>query len=113
MPIPAVQLERATRALVAFCDRVPQNIRHLVEHRFRVEGNAIILFEYRPALLGKKRWVEEPVAKFRFVATRGEWDLYWRDRHLKWRLYDWLAPKRTFKPLVNEVERDPTHLFWG
>lgn len=36
-----------------------------------------------------------------------------RDRNPKWRRYEWLAPKRTFAPLLAEVERDPTFLFWG
>jgi hypothetical protein len=113
MPIPADQLENASRALSAFCERVPEHVRHLVLHRFRVEGNAIILFEYRPSMRDPAVWQEEPVAKFRYLASRREWHLFWMDRHLKWRTYEWLEPKRTFAPLLREVQRDPTCLFWG
>jgi Protein of unknown function (DUF3024) len=113
MPIPPDQLARATLALSAFCEKVPEHVRDQVQHRFRVEANAIVLFEFRPSFQEPKIWHEEPVAKFRFLASRGEWHLYWMDRNSKWRQYEWLAPKRTFAPLLKEVECDPTCLFWG
>jgi len=96
-----------------FCEKVPEHVRDQLLHRFRVERNSIVLFEYRPSFQNAKVWIEEPVAKFRFLISRGEWHLYWQDRNLRWRQYEWLPPKRTFLPLLQEVERDPTHLFWG
>ena len=113
MPIPSDQLERATRALTVYCNDLPESVRDRVRLGFRLEGNAIVLFESHPYFQNRSRWIDDPVAKFRFYASRREWHLYWMDRNLKWRLYEWLAPKRTFAPLLAEVERDPTCLFWG
>jgi len=113
MPIPPDQLERATRALTAYCNDVPERARDRIRFGFRLKGNAIVLFESHPYFQNRKRWIDHPVAKFRFYASRGEWHLYWMDRSLKWRLYEWFAPRRTFSPLLAEVERDPTFLFWG
>jgi hypothetical protein len=57
--------------------------------------------------------MESPVAKFRFVVSRGIWDLYFRDRNLKWRHYDLIRPSARFETLLSEVEADPTCIFWG
>ena len=113
MPIPNDQLDKAIRALTAYCDAVPEHSRGRIRFGFRVEGNAIVLFESHPHFQDRRRWIDSPVAKFRYLLSRKEWHLFWRDRNLKWRTYEWLTPKRTFAPLLAEVERDPTHLFWG
>jgi hypothetical protein len=113
MAIPKEELERATRSLQVYCDDIPDHARGRIRHGFRIEGSAIVLFSSYPSFQRDGSWVEEPIAKFRYFASRKEWHLFWMDRHLKWRTYDWLAPKRTFAPLLREVERDPTCLFWG
>jgi hypothetical protein len=41
------------------------------------------------------------------------WTLYWRDRNLRFHLYDLLAPSNRVDGLLNEIDRDPTCIFWG
>lgn len=58
-------------------------------------------------------WTRFPVARFRYVKVRQEWSLYWRDRNLKFHLYDRVAPTPSIESLLDEVTADPTYIFWG
>jgi len=40
-------------------------------------------------------------------------DLDWRDRHLRFHLYDPIEPSDSVEKLLAEIERDPTCIFWG
>ena len=113
MAIPRDELARATEALMAFCAKVPDHVRDRVEHTFRVESHSIILISRYRSGGPKSQWFDEEVAKFRYFASREEWDLYWMDRNSKWRVAGWRPPAKRFTTLLNEVEKDSTHLFWG
>ena len=39
--------------------------------------------------------------------------LYWRDRHLRFHVYDRIAPSSHIDDLLQETGRDPTAIFWG
>ena len=58
------------------------------------------------------QWTTLEVARFRFMSQDRTWQLFWRDRNAKWHRYD-LPPSRDIGPLLDEVDRDPTGIFWG
>ena len=37
----------------------------------------------------------------------------WRDRHLRFHLYERLAPSPRIDDLLHEIDRDPTAILWG
>jgi hypothetical protein len=113
MAIPAEQVAHASKLLKAFCAKVPERVRHLVEHDFVVGPQAIVLLERRPHFERPSEWLTHEVAKFRFVKRHGFWVLYWPDRNGKWHEYEGVSPVRGFEVLLREVERDPTCIFWG
>jgi hypothetical protein len=53
------------------------------------------------------------VAQLRYDPGSGAWSLYWRDRNDRWHPYPYLAPNRDIGPLLGEIDRDPTCIFWG
>jgi hypothetical protein len=53
------------------------------------------------------------VAKFMYVGTRREWRLYCQHRDLKWHAYQALPVSSSFAKLLDEVDADPTGIFWG
>jgi hypothetical protein len=53
------------------------------------------------------------VARFRFVRTRGEWQLYWMRRDLRWDRYDPVAATPDLRSLVKVVEADEDGGFFG
>ena len=53
------------------------------------------------------------VAKFVHVGTHREWRLYCQHRDLKWHAYRALPVSSSFAKLLEEVDADPTGIFWG
>ncbi|MEQ7009317.1 DUF3024 domain-containing protein [Actinopolymorpha sp. B17G11] len=49
----------------------------------------------------------------RFGRWRRSWTLYWRDRNLRFHIYDLLALARRVEHLLTEIDRDPIWIFWG
>ena len=45
--------------------------------------------------------------------TGKTWSLYWRDRNLRFHTYDRLRPTGNVDQLLDEIDRDPTGIFWG
>jgi hypothetical protein len=100
--------------LAAFCDaRMPAAVRNKLRVGFRIKGNEVVLFEERPDFRLPNEWHEMAVAKFKYVATRGLWRLYCQHRDLRWHAYQALPAARTFDQLLDEVDADPTGIFWG
>jgi hypothetical protein len=53
------------------------------------------------------------VARLRYTAKSGVWTLYWNDRNGRWHRYDLIEPTPDIRVLLDEVDRDPTCIFWG
>ena len=53
------------------------------------------------------------IARFRFVRSRGVWQLYWMRRDLKWHRYDPAEPTADLAALVAFVEVDEYCAFFG
>lgn len=58
-------------------------------------------------------WTRFPIARLRYTKSTGLWTLYWRDRNLRFHVYDRVAPTASITEPLNEIERDPTAIFWG
>lgn len=113
MPIPVEQRAVANVLLKPMEDRVPEHVRDKLQIKYKWEGNAVILFEFRPSWRDPDVWLEEPVAKFRYVQSRREWQLFYMARTLKWKAFPVRPTAKKFETLLAEVERDSTGLFWG
>jgi hypothetical protein len=58
-------------------------------------------------------WARFPIARLRYGRGSRSWALYWRDRNLRFHVYDRLAPSSGVEELLQEIGRDPTAIFWG
>jgi hypothetical protein len=54
-----------------------------------------------------------PIARLRYTKSRNRWSLYWRDRNLKFHEYELADPTPDIQDLLDEIDRDPTSIFWG
>jgi hypothetical protein len=112
MPLPELDVARVQRWCAA---RVPEHVRDQVRVECEVGSQHLTIVERRPpgrADFGPE-WTSFPIARLRYTAASKSWTLYWRDRNLRFHLYDLLAPSRTVEDLLAEVDRDPTCIFWG
>lgn len=114
MPIPDEVRMAAERELDDYCrDAIPEHAQDRVRIGYLAKGMTITLFEIRPHFMNPSDWRTCDVARFRFNKTRSEWTLYWLDRDLKWHIYDRIVPSPDFRDLLQEVDDDPTGIFWG
>ncbi len=58
-------------------------------------------------------WIRTPVARLRYVMKRSEWTLYWPDRNSRFHLYELTEPTQHVTELLDEIDADPTCIFWG
>jgi hypothetical protein len=112
--LPDAQFKDVDEVLGDFCRREPPpNVRPQLEYAARIDGNTVTLVKLRPAFCAEVGRTESLVARFRYIATRSVWELYWRDRNSHWHHYPRVRPAKRLATLFAEVHRDPTHIFWG
>ena len=112
MALPDLDAIRVQRWCAA---RVPEHARHQVRvecqlaasHLTIIERRAPWRYDYGP------EWSSFPIARLRYTATTNTWTLYWRDRNQKFHRYDLIAPSAHVDDLLDEIDKDPTGIFWG
>jgi len=94
---------------------VPEHALHQVRLECQVAARHLTIVERRAPWredLGLE-WTSFPIARLRYTANNKMWTLYWRDRNLRFHLYDHLAPSDNVQEFLAEMDRDPTGIFWG
>ncbi len=54
-----------------------------------------------------------PIAQLHYTNSRNRWSIYWRDRNLTFNEYDVAGRTPDTQDLLDEIDRDPTGIFWG
>lgn len=114
MPLPAIEKKLVEQTLSQYCEKkIPPHVRDKVRLCYRFRGNSVTLFEMRPVFDNPDKWVDICVAQFRYDDRTKLWTLYCADRNSRWHLYDEIDPAKSLQTLLDEVEEDPTAIFWG
>ena len=53
------------------------------------------------------------MAQLRYEPRMGSWALYWRNRNERWFRYPDADSSRDIQPLLDEIDAEPTGIFWG
>ena len=95
--------------------RVPPNLLEQIRIEVDTTPSSITILECRPPwdALRSSGWTRMPLARLRYGKSRKLWTLYWRDRNQKFHLYDLVEPTHSIERLLDEINRDPTAIFWG
>ncbi|UCF05395.1 MAG: DUF3024 domain-containing protein [bacterium] len=88
-------------------------MRDKVRLKYKIRGNNVTLFEERPTFTDPSLWIDIKLAQFRFDPSNGQWSLYYADRNSRWHQYFGIESTRAFDTMLNEVDDDPTGIFWG
>ncbi len=110
-----IQKKKVDSVLTLYCEeKVPAHVRDQVRLSYESRGNFVTLFEDRPVWNDPTaEWTHMKVAQFRFDDESLNWNLYCCDRNQKWHKYQGLSPSSRFEDLIDEVDDDPTGIFWG
>lgn len=114
MPLPISTKKSVDEKLTAYCQkRVPEILHDKVKLFFKFRGNNVTLIESRPFFKNPSDWTEIKIAQMRYDPEAENWTLYCSDRNEKWHVYYDLDPRKDLDDLINEIEEDPTFIFWG
>lgn len=112
MVLPDIARNRVESTLASYCaERVPSGLRHEIKVVYRIRTTSVTLYQERLADPG--RWIRLVVAQLRYNPDLNHWKLYCADRNARWHRYDLAPPARSIEPLLEEIDHDPTGVFWG
>jgi len=103
-------------AIRHFCkQRVPPHALHQVRVEADVSANTVTIVERRAPWREDygPDWTSSAVARLRYVAKHHHWVLYRRDRNQRWHRYELIEPSPIILALLDEIDRDPSGIFWG
>jgi hypothetical protein len=111
MSVPDVALARIRR----FCDdRTPPNFRDQMRLDVTARGNSVTIVDCSRLGPGAPdEWIRMRIAQLRYDASYEQWTLYWADSNGRWHRYDDLEPTSRLDDLINEIDQDPTCIFFG
>lgn len=116
MTLPPLVRQATEARLKRYCQEkqamVPPHAATSIRYGYKFRGATATLFTIRPVFMGPGV-VTVPCAQFRFDADSGQWTLYCPDRNSRWHVYFDADPTRDFEALLQEVDADPTGIFWG
>jgi hypothetical protein len=112
MALPDLDVARVQRWCAA---RVPEHAHHQLRVECQIAPRHLTIVERRAPWRQESgpEWTSFPIARLRYTTADKSWTLYWRDRNLRFHLYDLLEPSHQVNDLLTELNRDPTCIFWG
>lgn len=114
MALPPLVRQLVEKKLNLYCEnKIPEEFQDKIKLLFRISGNNVTLIESRPLHFDPTRWSELKVAQFRYNNESQDWTLYCADRNDRWYMYMDINSSITIDDLINEVDEDPTCIFWG
>ncbi len=110
MTMPETDLKRIDR----WCrERVPEALWDEVKIIYQTGPGYITIFETRPDWQGGPDWIDFPIARLRYSSATGQWVIYWRDRNLKFHLYDRKRPTKNIQDLLDYIGSHQDPIFFG
>lgn len=93
--------------------RPPESIRAQVDLGYSFENQVLIIFEIRPSWRDEHKKIQVPIAKSRFIQSRGIWKLYWQRASGKWELCEPNGEIENISEVLKTIEEDSYGCFWG
>ena len=90
---------------------MPERARDQVRLEVTAKGKHVSVHKVRAPYLGVGEWTSMPIAQLRYEGD-GLWTLYSVTVRGLDPLFD-LAPRQPVDVIINELETDPTCVFWG
>jgi hypothetical protein len=114
VPLPEEDVTRVRNFVDALNADMPAHAASQLRYRLDVHRNTLTVVECRSMDpdAPTDTWFDVFVARLRFMRSRG-WELYWPDRDSKFHIYQDAGPTQDVTLLIDEINRDPTGIFFG
>ena len=109
------EIDLITRHIDRFIEkrRPPAEIRDRLDLGYTYENQIVEIFEIRPQFMDESKMLHIPVAKGRYVKSKGTWKVYWMRSNGKWVTYDPQPEVKTIDEFLNVVDQDAAACFFG
>lgn len=87
-------------------------IREQLDFGYPYDGKVVILYEIRPIWRNQKSQ-NIPFAKIRYYKSRKEWNLYWMRASGKWETYKPFSKSSNLQKVLDVIQEDKNHCFFG
>ena len=93
---------------------MPERLWEQARVECEITDRHVTIIEARPPWDGSDReWTRFPIARLRYTASTGLWSLYWRDRNLKFHIYEGKDPTKSVQSLLDHIGSSGDPIFWG
>lgn len=113
--VPDLELDQIRQWLDQRNAEIPESARDQIRYELDVESHAVVVVERRApwrADVGPD-WTRMAIARLRYSRTNNVWTLYFFDRNSLHQRYTLLEPTADVGVLLDEIDADPTAIFWG
>lgn len=93
--------------------RPPEEIRHMLDLGWRIEGQSVLIYSTRPSWQDESQKIEEPAAKATYNRKTNRWKIYWMRADMKWHSYSPHSEAVFFDEFLTVVHEDEHGCFWG
>ncbi len=93
--------------------RPPEETRLKLDLGWRMEQQSVFIFEIRPDWQDNSITRHHDVAKATWVNTQKHWNIFWLRSNNQWTSYPPLPNVGNLQRFLIEVEKDPSHCFFG
>jgi hypothetical protein len=96
-------------------DKTPPEFRDDMRVEVDETPRGLTILECRPPwseLMGSE-WTRASIARLAYSKKAGEWTLYYADRNDRFQRYWECGPSPHVVDLLEEIDADPTCIFWG
>ena len=109
-----IDKRRVSQIVGNFCNyRVPPHARDQIKMLYEIYGNDVNIIESRPHWQNDNTWTKMPIAKIRYLPKEMSWQLLWVRANGKWQKSQQLQPIKDLRKIIQEIDKDPLHVFWG
>ncbi len=115
MAFPEITNALIEKKIGKYCDnRIPAHLRNKVTVSYEIRGSNVTIFESRaPWRSEMTEWTKSKVAQIRYDEKKTMWTLFCRDQYGKWYKYESLPAVKNLDRVIEEIDADPTGIFWG
>ncbi|WP_246000875.1 DUF3024 domain-containing protein [Pontibacter diazotrophicus] len=93
--------------------RPVEEIRSQLDIGYTFQDNTVEIFEIRPQWDDKKVIRHHPIAKARYIMSKGIWKVYWMRASLKWASYEPHPEVKEIEQFIKLVDEDAFGCFFG
>lgn len=115
MALNDIERKRIEKTVGTFVEKLrpAPHIRPKLDFGFRVSGQSVELFEFRPQWDRPEIKRENSFARVTFVRTQRLWKVYWKCADLKWHSYEPAPEVAATEEFMAVVQQDEHGCFFG